>query len=97
MNTYFLLSNYSDQGIRNVRESPRRVDAARELIRSVGGEMKPFYLTMGKFDFIAHCEFPDDAAAARFALSLGALGNVRTTTVKAFPESEFRDIIGSLP
>jgi len=94
---YFMLSNYTEQGIRDVRDSPKRVEAARNLMRAAGGEMRAFYLTMGTYDFIVHSEFPDDAAAARFALSIGALGNVRTTAVKAFSESEFRDIIGSLP
>jgi len=94
---YFMLSNHTDQGIRNVRDSPKRVESTRNLMRATGGEMRAFYLTMGTYDSIVHSEFPNDAAVGRFALSIDALGNVRTTTVKAFSESEFRDIIGSLP
>ncbi len=59
--------------------------------------MKAIYLTMGAYDLVAIIEAPSDQAAARFALTMGALGNVRTTTLKAFTESEFSDIVQSLP
>ncbi len=97
MSTYVLLANYTDQGIRNIKDSPGRVDAAQALIRELGGEMKQFYLTMGAHDMVVITEMPSDEAAAKLALKLGSLGNVRTTTLKAFSEPEFRTIISELP
>jgi uncharacterized protein with GYD domain len=62
----------------------------------MGGSFNEFYLTMGDYDMVAVYEAPDDAVAARFALQLGTLGNVRTRTLKAFPEAAYREIINSL-
>jgi uncharacterized protein with GYD domain len=62
----------------------------------MGGSFRDFYLTMGDYDMVAVCEAPDDAVAARFALQLGTGGNVRTRTLKAFPEAAYREIINSL-
>jgi uncharacterized protein with GYD domain len=61
-----------------------------------GGEFKSFFLTMGDYDIVAIYEAPDDAVAARFNLQLGMLGNIRTRTLKAFPEAAYREIISSL-
>ncbi len=62
----------------------------------MGGSFKDFYLTMGEHDMVAICEAPDDAVAARFAITLGMNGNVRTRTLKAFPEAAYRELIGTL-
>ncbi len=97
MPTYINLINWTDQGIRNVKESPSRLDAARAAAREAGGDIKDTYMTMGTYDVVAITEFPNDEAAAIFALRAGALGNIRTTTLKAFPEAETRKIIGALP
>ena len=97
MATYIMLINYTDQGIRNVKDSPNRPDAAKALAQNLGGEFKQFYLTLGAYDLVVVLELPDDAAAAKFALTTGALGNIRTTTLKAFNEAEYRDIIAALP
>jgi uncharacterized protein with GYD domain len=96
MTTYVVLLNWTEQGIKNVRESPRRLDAAKKLLEEMGGSFKEFYLTMGEYDMVAVCEAPDDAVAARFALTLGMNGNVRTRTLKAFPEAAYRELIGTL-
>lgn len=96
MTTYIALVNYTDLGIRQIKESPKRLDTAKELLRGMGGELKSFYMTMGAHDIVAVYEAPDDAVAARFSLLLGRMGNVRTTTLKAFPESAFREIVASL-
>ncbi|MBB4185388.1 GYD domain-containing protein [Sinorhizobium terangae] len=96
MTTYVVLLNWTEQGIRNVRESPKRLDAARKVLSDMGGSFKDFYLTMGEYDMVAVCEAPDDAVAARFALTLGMNGNVRTRTLKAFPEAAYRELIGTL-
>ncbi len=97
MSTYIILLNYTDQGIRNIKDSPKRLDAAKKLLKDMGGELKEFYLTMGSFDLAIVAEAPGDEVMARFALASGSLGNVRTTTLKAFPEAEYRKIIGALP
>jgi uncharacterized protein with GYD domain len=96
MTMYIMLINWTDQGVKTVRESPKRLDAAKKLLSDMGGSFKDFYLTMGEHDMVAVCEAPDDAVAARFALSLGSAGNVRTRTLKAFPEAAYRELINSL-
>ena len=97
MSTYFMLINFTQQGIENIRDAPHRAEAARGLARECGAELKDVYLTMGAYDLIATVEASGDDAVTRFALALGSLGNVRTTTMKAFTEQEFRGIVGSLP
>jgi uncharacterized protein with GYD domain len=96
MPTYIMLANWTDQGARQVRDSPKRVDAAKKLLVEMGGRFTSFYMTMGDYDLIAVYEAPDDAVAARFVLMLGQMGTVRTRTLKAFPEAAFREIINSL-
>jgi uncharacterized protein with GYD domain len=96
MSIYIMLANWTDQGARNVKDSPRRLDAAKKALEDVGGEFKSFFMTMGDFDMVGIYEAPDDAVAARFTLQVGQLGNIRTRTLKAFPESAFREIIASL-
>jgi uncharacterized protein with GYD domain len=92
-----MLINFTEQGIRNVKSSPKRADAARFLAKSCGAEMKDLYLTMGVYDLVAIVEANNDEAVAKFALALGSIGNVRSTTLKAFTEKEYRNIIESLP
>jgi uncharacterized protein with GYD domain len=70
--------------------------AAKKLLADMGGEMKQFYMVMGDCDFVGVCEAPDDAVMARYVLQLGGLGFVRTKTLKAFPETAYREIIRSL-
>ena len=97
MATYILLINYTQQGIEKIKESPERLDRVKELLQSLGGEVRDFYLTMGTYDVVVMIEAPDDQTVARFVLAAGSHGNVRTTTLKAFSETEFREIIQSLP
>lgn len=96
MTTYILLTNWTDQGARNIKDSPTRLDTARKLLRDMGGDFKAFFMTMGKYDMVIVCEAPDDAVLARFCLQLAMLGNVRTQTLKAFPEAAYREIIRSV-
>jgi uncharacterized protein with GYD domain len=97
MATYVSLLRYTDQGIRKIKESPGRIDAAKKAFQSQGGELKQWLLLMGQYDILAVAEAPDDETASRIALALGALGNVRTETVRAFTEQEFRKMVASLP
>ena len=93
MPIYISLMNYTDQGLHSIKKAPGRIDAARRAAEELGGELGDLYLTMGSYDLVAISEFPDDATAATFVLKVGALGNVRTTTVKAFPENAYRKIV----
>ena len=97
MATYILLVNYTDQGARNIKESPKRLDAARELAKQFGAQLKDMHLTFGAYDLVVTVEAPDDAAMAKFNLAVASRGNVRTTTLKAFSEADFRKIVASLP
>jgi uncharacterized protein with GYD domain len=96
MTTYIVLVNWTDKGIQQVKDSPRRLDAAKKALRDMGGDFKSVFLTMGEYDLIAICDAPDDAVVARFIMQLGMLGFVRTKTLKAFPEAAYREIITSL-
>jgi uncharacterized protein with GYD domain len=96
MTTYIMLVNWTDQGIQAIKDSPRRFDVAKHALGDMGGEFKSIFLTMGEYDLIGVYEAPDDAVAARFTMQLGMLGNVRTKTLKAFPETAYREIVKSL-
>lgn len=96
MTTYIILLTWTAQGAKTVRDSPKRLDAARKSLEDMGGSIKEFYMTMGETDLVAVCEAPDDAVMARFTLELGMGGNVRSRTMKAFPETAYRELIGSL-
>ncbi len=97
MPTYLTLLRYTQTGIQNIKESPARLDAAKQLARSMGGEIKAVYLTMGRYDLAVVFEAPSDEAVAKFALAIGSRGAVTTETLRAFPEDEYRKIIAELP
>ena len=97
MPTYVTLVRYTDQGIRNIKESPARLEAAKKAARAAGAEIKSFLLALGSYDIILTVDAPNDETAARLVLSIGSLGNVRTDTLRVFDETEFRKLIGSLP
>ena len=97
MSLYVSLLNFTDQGISKIRNSPERLDRVKTELEEMGGHFKHFFLTMGQYDAVLIYEAPDDAISARFQLLLGAKGNVRSTTMKAFPEEAYRHIIASLP
>ena len=96
MAKYIALLNWTDQGIKNIKDSPKRVDSVRELAKKNGCELQDFYMTIGAYDMMAILEAPDDEAAAKLLLTIGSAGNVRSTTLKAFPEDSYRRIVGSL-
>lgn len=96
MARYIMLVNWTDQGIRTVKDSPKRLDAARNAAKGVGAEIRDFYMTMGDHDMVVVIDAPADEAMAKFALVLGGAGNVRTKTLKAFSETEYRAIVSSL-
>ena len=96
MVTYLMLLNWTDQGIRNVKDSPKRLDAVKKLAKDMGGEVKSFYMTLGQYDLALTVEMPNNDKLAGFALKLGSLGNVRSTTLRTYSEDDYRRIIGGL-
>ncbi len=97
MSTYFILANWTEQGIKDIKASPKRLRAAKRLAKAHGVKFRSFHMTLGQYDGIATVEAPNDEAVAKFVLTLGSAGNVRTTTLKGFTEQEYREIVGSLP
>ena len=94
----FILSlNWTDQGIRSVKDAPKRAQAANDLAKKVGIEIKEIYLTSGDSDLVVFVDTPNGDNVAKFALALGAMGNVRTRTARAWPEAEFQKLIAELP
>ncbi len=96
MTTYVCLANWTQKGIENVKESPDRLDAAREALEEQGVTLRDFYMTVGQYDFVMTLEATDDVALAKSLLAVAQAGNVRTTTLRAFSEDEYREIVGSL-
>ena len=97
MPTYITLVRYTREGVMNIKDSPARLEKVKELFKSVGGEMKAFYLTMGQHDAVAIGEFPNDEAVAKAALTAASAGAISTETLRAFTEEEYRNIIAGLP
>ncbi|WP_306056276.1 GYD domain-containing protein [Natronococcus wangiae] len=96
MPTYISLIEWTRDGIENVTDSPDRLDDAKELAESFDGELTDFYLTFGEYDLVSVGEFPDDESYAQFVLTVASKGAVSTTTLKAFPEDEYREIIAGI-
>ena len=96
MPTYISLLRWTQQGANNVQQSPSRLDTARQVFQSVGGQLKDFYMVMGQYDMLVIAEAPNDEAIAKAILSLGAAGSIRAETSRAFTEEEYRKIIFSL-
>ena len=97
MPTYISPIKYTHQGIGTIKEGPARLDANKEVLNRYGSELKAFYLTMGQYDIVTISEAPDDAAAAKAALTAGRAGNVTTETLRAFTEDKNREIVAALP
>ncbi len=93
---YVILGNWTGQGVRNVKDSPKRVAAFKQAVQKAGGKWGGLYYTFGQYDFVFTIEVPSDETAMSLLLSLGSLGNARTTTLKAFPESEGFKVIKKL-
>ena len=96
MPTYIALLNWTQQGVSKVGSSAKRLDAGRKALKKAGVEMKDVYLTMGRYDMVCVIEAPDDETYAKAILGLASQGNVSTETLKAFPEDQYRKIVGSL-
>jgi len=97
MPTYITLIHYTQKGMENIKDSPARLDKAKQAFQAMGAEIKAYYLTMGRYDAVVVCEAPDDETSAKLALSIGSQGSINTETLRAFPENEYRQIISALP
>ena len=96
MSMYLLLCNYTDQGVRTIKDMPSRRAAVREKAKKLGVEIKAGYLALGAYDFVAHLEASDEETIAKFVLSVASMGNLRTTTVRLFPDTEYEKIVAAL-
>jgi uncharacterized protein with GYD domain len=92
-----MLVKLTDQGIKTIKEAPGRVDAAIKAFEKMGGKNLVVYGVMGEYDYVAVGEAPSDEVATTFALALGSLGNVRTTTLRAYTKEEFAAMVKKLP
>jgi uncharacterized protein with GYD domain len=97
MPIYVTLYKFTDQGVKAVKESPARAEAATKALEAIGGKLLGLYYTMGEYDLIGIGEVPNDEAAMTYALGLGSAGNVRTTTLKAFTKEQFAEFVKKLP
>jgi uncharacterized protein with GYD domain len=93
MATYITLMNWTDQGIRNFKETAERAKAASAAVEAMGGKVKGMYWTIGPYDVVAVGEFPDEETGMAFLLTLGSQGNLRTTTLRAFDADEIQAVI----
>jgi uncharacterized protein with GYD domain len=96
MPRYIALANWTDQGIRAIKDSPKRADAARALADKMGCKMGDFYMTIGGYDMVVMFDAPDDETMAKLALTIASGGNIRTTTLKAIPEDAYRKVIAGM-
>ena len=97
MPTYVTLYKLTDQGIRNIREAPQRIDAGIAAWEKAGGKMIGFYATTGEYDYVVITEAPNEDLGVAFTLAQGSMGNVRTTTMRAYTRGEFADLVSKLP
>ena len=97
MANYVILMKLTDQGAKAIKEGPGRAEAGIKAFEKMGGKVSGFYLVMGEYDYVAIGEAPSDEVAATFALALGSLGNVRTTTLRAYTRDEFAAMVKKLP
>jgi uncharacterized protein with GYD domain len=97
MALFIVTINWTDQGIRSVKDAPKRTKAARELGKKLGITIKDIYLTSGDSDLLAIVEAPNGDNIAKMAMALGMQGNVRTRTVRAWTEAECEKLISELP
>jgi uncharacterized protein with GYD domain len=96
MATYIMLGHFTDQGIRSVKDTTKRVEIVKEMGKKVGATVKEVYWTMGQYDVATIVDAPDDASMTAFLLSVAALGNVRTQSLRAFSAEEMGRILGRL-
>ena len=96
MALYILLAGFTDQGIRNVKDTPKRAEAFKSMAKKSGATVKDMFWTLGQYDIVAIVEAPDEITMTALGLSTGALGNVRTQTLRAFTAADMKTILGKM-
>jgi uncharacterized protein with GYD domain len=96
MPVYINLVRWTDQGIRNIKEAPQRIDAFKKAVQAAGGKLTGFYVTMGKYDIVTIVDAPNDEAMANIVLATESKGSIRTQTLKASTEEQFRAIVAKI-
>ena len=96
MPTYIVLGSFTEQGLRNIKDSPKRAEAVGAMAKKAGASLKDTYWTLGQYDFVAIFEAPDDVTMTALGASIGKLGNVRTQTLRAFTDAELKSILGKM-
>ena len=97
MTTYIMLMKLTEQGAKSIKEAPQRIEQGFKTVEAMGGKAIGFYAVMGEYDYVVIGECPSDEVMMTFLLGLGSLGNVRTTTLKAFTSEEFAAMVKKLP
>ena len=97
MATYISLLSLTEQGIKTIKDLPARVAAGRQAVEAMGGKIVQYYLTLGSQDAVVVFELPDDETAASMVLAQAGLGNLRSTTMRAFTEAEIPGVLSRLP
>ena len=96
MVAYVVLANFTEQGIRNAKESPKRAEAFKAMAKTFGITVKEIVWTQGRYDIVTIVEAPDESSAMSLSLSLGALGNIRTESLRAFSAADMVTIVGKM-
>jgi uncharacterized protein with GYD domain len=96
MMTYVVLATFTDQGVKNAKESPKRAEAFRQMARTFGVTVKDIFWTQGRYDIVTVVEAPDELSATALNLSLGALGNIRTESLRAFSSEDMMKIVAKM-
>lgn len=97
MPTYIGLLNFTDQGVKTIKDLPARIAGGRQLIESKGGKLHSYFLTMGQYDAVVIIEAPDEETMTAVAIATAGQGNIRTTTLRAFTEEEIPGVLDKLP
>ena len=97
MPTYISLLKFTQKGAETLKDGPKRLDSAKQRFKEAGAQVKAFYLVMGEYDAVTIIEAPNDEVVAKLALATGMAGNIRTHTMRAFDEADYRKIVASLP
>ena len=96
MAIYIVLVNFTDQGVRTIKDTTKRGDAIRDMAKKFGVTAKEFYWTLGSYDVIDMFDAPDDASMAAFLAAFGAMGNARSQTLRAFSQADMNGILAKL-
>lgn len=96
MVTYIVLATFTDQGIKNAKDSPKRAEAFRQMAKTFGVTVKDIFWTQGRYDIVTLIEAPDEFSATALNLSLSALGNIRTESLRAFSAADMATIVGKM-